>query len=453
MSKVTLEKIAALCKRRGFVWQNSEIYGGIANLYEFGPYGMLLVQNIKNLWLYHNVQLRSDVYPIDGMILMHPKAWEASGHVSGFTDPLIQCKECGKRFRPDKLEGWALKKSNKTGQWKILKKGSLQCPECNGDLDDKIKPFNLLVEAYLGTVEGEKDKIYLKGESCQNIYLNYALVRDTMRAKLPFGIAQIGKAFRNEITLGKFIFRLREFEQMDIEYYTRPEESDKWYKHWKEQRFNWFTEVLKLNKRRLKWHQHPENERIFYAKDAWDILYKFPHGFDELEGVHNRSDYDCKQHSKFSGQELDYFDQKTKKRFYPYIIETSVGISRIFMALICDGYKEEEVKKRKRIFISLDPKVAPIKAAVLPLVKDKKLISLAKDIYKPLREKWMVEYDSVGSIGKRYRRQDEIGTPFCITVDFDSIKDKKVTIRHRDTLKQDRVPIENVGLNIKELLK
>jgi glycyl-tRNA synthetase len=453
--KVTLDKIVSLCKRRGFVWQNSEIYGGMANLYDFGPYGVLLENNIKKLWLNHIVRLRDDIFPIDGMVLMHPKAWEASGHVSSFTDPLVDCKKCKKRFRADQLDGWVLNKDNKTGKWEVEKQGDLTCPECEGEIIPEVKPFNLLMETYLGSIQDEKNKVYLKGESCQNIYLNYALVRDTMRAKLPFGIAQIGKAFRNEITAGKFIFRLKEFEQMDLEYYTKPEESDKWFKYWKGERFKWYTDVLRINKKNLKWHQHPEEERIFYAKDAWDIFYNYPQGFKEIEGIHHRSDYDCKVHSKASGKELDYFDQETKKRFYPYIIETSVGVSRIFMALICDAYREQKVGDRKRVYLRLDPKLAPIKAAIFPLQKDKKLVTKAKEIYSDLKQNIddNFEYDKSGSIGKRYRRQDEIGTPFCITVDFESLDDNKVTIRDRDTLKQERVNIDEVEKWIKEKLK
>lgn len=445
MSNVSLDILASLCKRRGFVWQNSEIYGGMANLYDFGPYGMLLEKNIKDLWFTNMVLERESIYPIDGMILMHPSAWEASGHTAGFTDPLIDCSSCKRRFRADHLEGWSLKKDNESGEWKILKQGSLKCPECGGKLIPEVKPFNQLMETYLGTVEGDKMKVYLKGESCQNIYLNYNLVKDTMSAKLPFGIAQIGKAFRNEITAGKFVFRVKEFEQMDLEFYTEPKEALKWYKYWKKERMKWYIDALKLKKENLKWFQHPEEERIFYAKDAWDILYKYPQGFSELEGIHNRSDYDCKQHSKFSGKELDYLDLETKKRFYPYIIETSVGVSRIFMAVLTDAYNEEEVAGRKRVFLSFDPKVAPVKAAIFPLIKDKKLIDIARKIYKEMKAKWVVEYEEQGSIGKRYRRQDEIGTPSCITVDFDSLKDKKVTIRDRDTLKQERVAIDEVS--------
>ncbi len=453
MNKSNIEKIISLCKRRGFVWQNSEIYGGMANLYDFGPYGFLLEQNIKNIWFKHMVQLKENVYPIDGMIIMHPKAWEASGHVKSFTDPLVECYKCHRRFKADNLEGWKVIKDNKTGKFSVEKQGTLICPSCGGDLNPIVKPFNVLMETYIGSTEDDRIKVYLKGESCQNIYLNYLLVRDTMRAKLPFGIAQIGKAFRNEITAGKFIFRLKEFEQMDLEYYCDPKESNKIYEEIKEERFKWYTDVLSINKKNLKWWQHPEDERIFYAKDAWDIKYNYFGEYLELEGIHNRSDYDCQQHSKFSKQELDYFDEKTKKKFYPYIIETSVGVSRIFLALIIDGFNEEIVKGRKRTFLKFDPKLSPVKSAIFPLIKDKKLINLAKNIYYELKEDFIVEYDQQGSIGRRYRRQDEIGTPYCITIDFETMKDKKVTIRDRDTLKQSRVEIANVKEWIKNKLK
>ena len=447
MTDLTFDKIVSLCKRRGFVWQNSEIYGGMANLYDFGPYGTLLDKNIKDLWFKHTVLMQENIYPINGMILMHPKAWEASGHITGFSDPLIDCSSCHKRFRPDKLKDWSLKKDNKTGEWKVLKQGSLICPDCGGKLIPEIKPFNLLMSTELGTVEGKKSKVYLKGESCQNIYLNYKLLRDTMRAKIPFGIAQIGKAFRNEITLGKFLFRLKEFEQMDIEFYVNPNEADTWYEKWKNLRFDWYTKILGISENNLKWFQHPSEERIFYAKDAWDILYKFPHGFDELEGIHNRSDYDCKVHSKFSGENLDYLDEITGERFFPYIIETSVGVSRIFMMLFSEFYKEDEINNRKRVYLAFPPDVAPIKAAIFPLQKDSKIINMAKDIYNDIKIKSgiIVEYDEAGSIGKRYRRQDEIGTPYCITVDFESLNDKKVTVRDRDSLKQERIEVAKLA--------
>lgn len=459
MPNQLFDNIVSLCKRRGFIYPNSEIYGGLANLYDFGPYGALLEKNIKDLWIKHMVQLRDDMVLIDGMVLMHPKSWEASGHIASFTDPLVDCNDCKKRYRADKLEGWKLSKDNKTGKWIVLNQGSLKCPECGGELLPDVKPFNQLMETYLGVIQDSKSKAYLKGESCQNIYLNYPLVRDTTRVKIPFGIAQIGKAFRNEITPGQFIFRVKEFEQMDVEFFTHPKDADKWYKYWKEERWNWYTKILGINENNLQWYQHPEDERIFYAKDAWDIKYKYPHDWDELEGVHNRSDYDCKQHSKFSGKQLDYFNQETKERFYPFIIETSVGVSRILMAVISEAFTEEEAPtaegkgSAKRTVLKFKPELAPIKAAVFPLVKDEEIKKIAKNIHKQIKQNWFVEYDEQGSIGRRYRRQDEIGTPFCITVDFDSLKDKKATVRDRDTLKQERVEISNIEEFISNKIK
>jgi len=449
-----MEKIVSLCKRRGFVYPSSEIYGGFANVYDFGPLGSLLAKNIRDIWIKKMVQERDDVYLIDGSILMHPKAWEASGHTVAFTDPLIQCPACKKRFRADKLEGWQLKKDNQTGRWEVIKQGSLVCPDCKANLIPTVKEFNLLMTTEVGSIAGEKSKVYLKGESCQNIYLNFLPFRDTMTAKFPFGMAQIGKAFRNEITLGKFLFKVREFEQMDIEYFCAPEESDKLYEEWKQTRFNWYIKEMGLSKERLHWRQHSPEERIFYAKDAWDIEYKFFNDFEELEGVHNRSDYDLKQQGKFSGKTLDYFDPTSKKRFIPYIIECSGGLQRTFFAVLVESYREEMIKNEKRIFLKIKPPLAPYKAAVFPLVANKpKLTDKAKNIFNSLKSEFMVAWDDIGNIGKRYRRQDEIGTPWCITVDYQTLEDNTVTIRDRDTMKQERFKIDEIIEYIKEKLK
>jgi len=447
-------KIVSLCKRRGFVYPSSEIYGGFANVYDFGPLGSLLAKNIRDLWIKKMVQEKEDMYLIDGSILMHPKAWEASGHTVAFTDPLIQCPVCKKRFRADQLEGWQLKKDNQTGQWNILKQGSLICPDCQGNLIPAVKEFNLLMATEVGSVAGEKTKVYLKGESCQNVYLDFPLIRDTMAAKIPFGVAQIGKAFRNEITLGKFLFKVREFEQMDVEYFCAPEESDKLYAEWKKIRFDWYVKDLGLSESRLRWRQHSSEERIFYAKDAWDIEYKFFEDFEELEGVHNRSDYDLKQQGKFSGKTLDYFDPISKKRFVPYIIECSGGLQRTFLALLAENYREEMVKDDKRVFLKIKPALAPYKAAVFPLVANKpELIQKARSVFNLLKPELMTFWDDIGNIGKRYRRQDEIGTPWCLTIDYQTLEDDTVTIRDRDTMKQERVSIEDIKNWIREKLE
>jgi glycyl-tRNA synthetase len=449
-----MEKIVSLCKRRGFVYPSSEIYGGFANIYDFGPLGSLLAKNIRDIWIKKMVQEKDDVYLIDGSILMHPKAWEASGHTVAFTDPLIQCPACKKRFRADKLEGWQLKKDNQTGQWEVIKQGSLVCPDCKGNLIPTVKEFNLLMTTEVGSVAGEKSKVYLKGESCQNIYLNFLPFRDTMTAKFPFGMAQIGKAFRNEITLGKFLFKVREFEQMDIEYFCAPEKSDNLYEEWKKIRYNWYVEEMGLSTERLRWRQHPPEERIFYAKDAWDIEYKFFDDFEELEGVHNRSDYDLKQQGKFSGKTLDYFDPINRKRFVPYIIECSGGLQRTFFAVLVESYREEVIKDEKRIFLKIKPSLAPYKAAVFPLVANKpELTNKAKSIFDSLKSEFMVIWDDIGNIGKRYRRQDEIGTPWCITVDYQTLEDNTATIRDRDTMKQERIKIDEITEYIREKLK
>lgn len=443
MAENKLNKIASLCKRRGFVYQTSEIYGGLAGFYDYGPLGAEIIRNLKNLWWQDMVHQRDNIYGIDGSIILHPKVWLASGHIEGFDDPLIECNQCQKRFRVDKLDAWSAKKNNQ-GEWEIIKKGSLDCPECSGQLIPEIKQFNLMMETSLGSITGEKEKAYLKGESCQNIYLNYKPILDTLSPKIPFGIGQIGRTFRNEITLGKFIFKLREFEQWDIEYFVQPDKADEAYKEWKEIRWNWFVKRLKIDKKNLRWRQHTAEELIFYAQDAWDIEYKYPFGWDELEGLHHRSDYDLKQHSKYSGQDLTYTNQNGEK-FYPYIIESSGGVDRTFLVLLLDAYHEEKVNNKNRTLLKLDPRIAPYKVAVFPLLSNKeKLVSLAKKVYQQLKKKYHVDWDEHGNIGKRYRRQDEIGTPWCVTIDFDTLKDNTITVRDRDTMEQIRVDISQL---------
>jgi len=449
-----MEKIVSLCKRRGFVYPSSEIYGGLAGIYDYGPLGVELSRNIKELWWHDMVRQRDDVYGLDGSILMHPKAWEASGHVVGFTDPLVDCKKCKKRTRPDKLEGWRLAKDNESGQWKILKIGSLKCPECGGEIIPKVRQFNVLMETSLGVLEGEKVKAYLKGESCQNIYLDYVNVVDSFSPKIPFGIAQIGKAFRNEMTHGKFLFKTREFEQFDVEYFVRPEETGRYYKKWKKIRWNWYVKRMGIKEKNLRWRQHSEDERIFYARDAWDIDYHYPWGWDELEGLHDRSDYDLIQHGKFSGETLGYVDEKTKKHFIPNIVECSGGVGRTLFATLLDAYHEEEDKKRIRVVLKLKPQLAPYKVAVFPLLANKpKLVKLAKKIYDDLKLQFNTSWDDRGNIGKRYYSQDEIGTPWCVTVDFQTLEDKQVTVRDRDTAKQERIAIDKLVEYINNELK
>lgn len=448
MAAKTLKEVVSLCKRRGFVYQTTEIYGGLSGFYDYGPLGAEVIRNLKELWWREMVHQREDVYGINGSIILHPRVWEASGHMEGFDDPLIECTKCRKRVRADKLEGWRAKK-NKKGEWEILEQGSRECPYCRGELSADVSQFNLMMETYLGSVTGEKTKAYLKGESCQNTYLNFKLILDSFSPKLPFGIAQIGKAFRNEITLGKFIFKTREFEQWDVEYFVRPEKANENYKKWKDIRWAWFVESLGIKKENLRWRQHTKDELIFYARDAWDIEYRFPFGWDEIEGLHDRSDYDLVQHSKFSGEDLYYRDENGNK-FHPFVIEASGGVDRTFLALLLDCYNEE----KDRILLSLPPRLAPYKAAVFPLLANKpELVGKAREIFAILQPEFHTTWDDRGNIGKRYYSQDEIGTFLCVTVDFDTLKDDAITIRDRDSMKQVRVGISGLVDTIGQLLQ
>ena len=450
MKDSALAKISALAKRRGFIYPSSEIYGGLAGIYDYGPLGAQLVRNLKNLWWDKMVVEREDVFGLDGSILMHPRAWEASGHVTGFSDPLIDCEKCKKRFRPDKLPGWRLKKDDQ-GQFVILEVGETKCPDCGGKLSSQVRQFNVLMETSLGVIEGDKMKAYLKGESCQNLYLDYQNVVDSLSPQIPFGLAQIGKAFRNEITLGKFIFRTREFEQADVEYYVHPKEAAAAYDEWKQLRWDWYVKEVGLQEKNLRWRQHPDNERIFYASDAWDIDYKFPWGWDELEGVHDRGDYDLTQHAKFSGKKLEYRDPKTGESFVPHIVESSGGIGRMILAIMLDAYHEQE--EPLRTYLSLTSKLAPYQVAVFPLMANKEeLVNKARSIYQSLQKDWSVAWDDHSNVGKRYRRQDEAGTPWCLTVDYESLEDDSVTIRDRDSMAQERIPVGKLASYLKKQL-
>jgi glycyl-tRNA synthetase len=440
-----MDKIVSLCKRRGFVFPSSEIYGGFAATYDFGPLGFLLKKNIEKEWRHFNVEMRDDMVEIEGAIFMHPKVWEASGHVSGFSDVLVEDLVTHKRYRADHLIEEALIMENADGLMleeidKIIEENHLKSPEKNPL--SKAKKFNQLVKTHLGATEDDTTLVYLKGESCQNIYLDFKAVQESMRLKIPFGIAQIGKAFRNEITVKNFLFRTREFEQMDVQYFCHPKDADNFYKQWKEIRWKFYTEYMGFSKDNVKWRQHSEEERAFYAKDAWDVQYKFGEiGFQEIEGVHHRGDYDLTQHQKFSGTDLTYLDPITNERYLPYIIECSGGFNRLFLATLFEFYKEME----DRIVLALPPKLASYKVAVFPLLANKpELVVKARDIYKELKKYFMVAWDDRGNIGKRYYSQDEIGTPFCVTIDFDTIQNGDVTIRDRDTTKQERIKIEDI---------
>ena len=442
-----MDKIVALAKRRGFVFPSSEIYDGFTAVYDFGPYGVELANNIKKEWWKAMTQLRDDVVGLDSAIFMSPKIWEASGHVKGFSDPLTECRKCHGRSRLDSLlEEAGVFADEKMSEDEIneifeTNRSKIKCPNCGAQDFTPGKKFNLLVQSNLGNFTGDwtKEPTYLRGETCQGIYVNFKNVIDTARVKIPFGIAQIGKAFRNEITARQFIFRTREFEQMEMQYFVKPGEDMAYFEKWRETRFAFYLE-LGIKKENLRWHKH-EN-LVFYAKEAYDIEYNFPFGFKELEGVHARGNYDLSQHSKFSGQELSYLDPTTNEKFIPHIVETSAGVGRTFLAVLSEAYREEEIEGDSRVVLGISPKLAPIKIAIFPLLKNKpELVAKAREVFNSLKKDWRCEFDDNGNIGKRYRRQDEIGTPFCLTIDFDSLENNDVTIRYRDTMKQERIKI------------
>lgn len=444
-----MSKIISLCKRRGFVFPNSEIYGGISGFYDYGPLGVELKNNIKKEWWREMVQTRERVVGIDGAIITHPRVWEASGHVQGFTDPLVDCKKCHKRFRADHLvEELEIKETGAVGD-EVIKKltkalKGVKCPDCGGELT-KPRCFNLLVEAGLGVLEGEKQKVYLRGEACQNIYLNYQGVLNSTRMKIPFGIAQIGKAFRNEITPKNFLYRQREFEQWDLQWFVDPDDMEKWYEYWKEERMRWYKALVN-NKAKVRFRKHDKGELPHYAKVAFDIEYETPFGWKEWEGIHWRGNWDLSRHGKFSGKDFTYTDPETKKSFLPWIVETSGGVDRTFLFLLLDAYTEEEVKGEKRIVLKLKSSIAPYKVAVFPLLANKpKLVEKARKVYEMLIKSGMsVAWDDRGNIGKRYFSQDEISTPLCATIDFETLEENDVTIRERDSMKQIRVKIEEL---------
>ena len=421
-----VKKIVALCKRRGIVFQNSEIYGGIAGFYDYGPIGAQMKRNWKNLWWHDNIESRADVVGIDGAIITHPKVWQASGHVKNFSDPLVECKSCHHRFRPDLI-------GNTT-----------KCPDCQKELT-KPRDYNILFKTEVGVIEGEKTPTYLRGEACQNIYLNFKNIVDSTRLKIPFGIAQIGKAFRNEITPKNFLYRTREFEQWDIQYLVEAKDMDHWYEYWKKQRMDWYKKYFN-DPKSLRFRQHNKDELAFYAKKAFDIEYHAPWDWAEMEGIHWRSDYDLTQHSKFSGKNLEYLDPQTNKKYLPHIVETSGGVDRSFFFLLLDSYREEkEDKDQTRIYLKINPQVAAYKMAIFPLAaNNQKLIAKAKKLFDSLSSKYSIDWDDSSNIGKKYRRQDEIGTPWCTVVDFQSLEDNTISVRDRDNKKQIRLKVNEV---------
>ena len=424
-----MEKIVTLCKRRGFIYPGSEIYGGLANTFDFGPLGVELKNNIKQSWWKYFVQDRDDMYGLDGGILMNPKIWEASGHTSGFIDVLVECKKCHKRFRADQID---------------LPAGRQGCPECGGELTE-AKKFVPMFKTFVGPVEDSSSVAYLRPETAQAIFVNFKNILDVFHPELPFGIAQIGKAFRNEITLGNFIFRKLEFEQMEIEYFIKEKDWKKYFEEWKKEMEKWFL-GLGINKKNIRWREHGKDELSHYSKKTEDIEYNFPFGgFKELYGLAYRTDYDLKNHSEKSGKDLKYNDLKTKEKFFPHVIEPSFGLERTILAILSEAYCEEETKGGKRVVMKFNPQLAPIKLAVFPLLANKsELVKKARKIYEVLKPEFLTAWDDRGNIGKRYFSQDEAGTPYCITVDFDTLEDGTVTVRDRDTMKQDRVKIKEL---------
>ena len=426
MKEDLLQKITALCKRRGIIYPNSEIYGGIAGFYDYGPVGVEMKNNLKRYWWKYMVDKRENVVGIDGTIITHPKVWEASGHLSGFSDVVVECKKCHQRFRPEDIKE--------------------KCPNCGGTEFTDSRKYNLLFKTEVGVLEGEKMDAYLRGEACQDIYLDFKNVVDSTRQQIPFGIAQIGKAFRNEVTPNRFTFRTREFEQWDMQFFVHPTEMDKWFEYWKEERMKFYKGLYRKHDN-LRFYEHPKDKLVFYAKKAFDIEYMTPWGWAENEGIHWRGDYDLTQHGKFSGKDLSYTDLKTNEKYIPHIVETSGGVDRTFLFLLLDSYEEEKLENGDtRVVLKINKDIAAYKAAVFPLVSNKEeIVSKARDIFNLLSENNKVVWDNRGNIGKRYRYQDEIGTPYCITIDYETLENDTVTVRDRDSMKQERVKIEDLN--------
>lgn len=440
MSKVKLEDIVSLCKRRGFVFQASEIYGGLAGFWDYGPLGVELINKLKAEWWKAVVTENDNVFGIDGAIIQNPKLWQASGHVAGFTDPLVDCKNCGARHRADHLAGTD---STDLEELKSLLENKA-CPNCGENKLTTPRTYNMMMKTWVGPVEDTTSIAYLRPETAGSIFTNYENVRESMRAKLPFGIAQVGKAFRNEISPRDFIFRVRELEQMEMQYFINPDSQETSYEKWRQFAWEFLTKNLGIEESNLSWHEHEDSERAHYAAAAHDIYFNFPFGAKELWGTHNRTDYDLSAHQRVSGKDLTYFEESTRDRFLPYVVESSVGLGRMFLAVLVDAYHEEEINGEKRVVLKLKPELAPYRFAVSPLLKNKpELAEKAQEVYKLLKNKYgNVVWDDNGNIGKRYRRQDEIGTPSCVVVDFDTLEDNTVTVRDRDTTEQKRVKIE-----------
>ena len=434
--EVTMEKLVSLCKRRGFVFQSSEVYGGLSGAWDYGPLGVELKNRVRDFWWREMTQLHDNIVGLDAAILMHPRVWEASGHVANFSDPMVDCKQCKSRFRADHIDLEAA------------------CPVCgNKGTFTEPRQFNLMFSTHLGPVKDESSVVYLRPETAQGIFVNFRNVVQTSRVKVPFGIAQVGKAFRNEVTTKNFIFRTCEFEQMEMQFFVKPGEEDEWFAYWKQSRIDYY-DTLGIRKDKLRFHQHGPDELAHYAKDAFDIEFLFPMGWQELEGIHSRTDFDLGRHQEYSGKDLTYLDPVTNERYVPFVIETSAGLTRSVLMVLSDAYEEEELEGGDvRTVMHFHPEIAPVTVAVLPLVKKDGIAELSQEIEKELRQDFTTFYDQSGAIGRRYRRMDEIGTPFCLTIDYESLTERTVTLRYRDSMKQVRVPIENICETIRKEIR
>jgi glycyl-tRNA synthetase len=433
-----MEAVTSLAKRRGIAFQSSEIYGGLRSSWDYGPLGVELRRNIRQSWWRSMVQLRDDVVGLEAAIIMSPKVWEASGHVAGFHDPLVECLNCHQRFREDHLGD------------------DPTCPNCGQKRFTEPRQFNMMFKTHMGPVEDESSGVYLRPETAQGMFVDFALVQQTSRKKIPFGIAQIGKSFRNEITPGNFFFRTREFEQMEMEFFVEPGTDDEWFEYWINERMQWYVD-LGIRKERLRLRPHEPDELAHYAKAASDVEYEFPFGWQEVEGIANRTDFDLKAHQEASGEDLRYFDQEKDQRYLPYVLEPAAGVDRVLLTALVDAYREEEAPTakggtEKRTYLALHRDLAPTKVAVLPLSRNEQLTPDARGVFDLVKQAWMCDFDDAGSIGRRYRRQDEVGTPFCVTVDFDTLEDRQVTVRERDSMTQDRIPVENLVAYLAERL-
>jgi glycyl-tRNA synthetase len=453
-----MDAITSLAKRRGIVFPSSEIYGGLRSSWDYGPLGVELKRNVKDAWWRSMVQQRDDVVGLDAAIIMSPRVWEASGHLEVFTDPLVECLNCHQRFRADHVPGWhAPQSGHEEDETTVDLAHAPKCPNCGHDKFTDPRNFNLMFKTYMGPVTEDAAAVYLRPETAQAMFVDFVTVQQSTRRKIPFGIAQVGKSFRNEITPGNFIFRLREFEQMEMEFFVEPGTDEEWHEYWINERLQWYVD-LGMSKDNLRLREHAQDELSHYSKRTVDIEYRFPFtDWGELEGIANRTDFDLKRHTEFSGEDLTYYDQEQDRRYFPFVIEPAAGVDRALLAFLLDAYREEEAptaagKMERRTLLKLHPALAPIKVAVLPLSRNEALVPEARAVLDLLKPEWSSQYDDAGSIGRRYRRQDEVGTPFCVTVDFETLEDRAVTIRERDSMRQDRLPIEGLVGYLRERL-